>query len=403
MDLLAVLPAELAALVFLRVPAADRLRCLEVSRGWLSFLDHDVHNWTVCDLSGGGTRHSKALLLAATARAKGKLRELDVSGWPFSFGTEAEAEAEAEAEEVVEAEDRASALLPTLFAVLRSNAGSLLLLRCFGLTSFGRVSAPPLRLQPVSSRAVTSLLTAAPLLRVLECDLQVRDCVGEVTPDGVPRVLVEPPFAPLRLQSLFLIDHQYDFVAAAHGMLQPRMQHNVPATLSRASFHSSLVRLSLYHFALTDEATLGAVVNLAISQLHYLELEQCTLSPAMVPALAQILQRGSLKGLRVFFPTPSEPPYILAVDWHGSPIIIGDAVPFFCEALRASRLVELELCGMGLWNSLDDGLAIISACVGHPTLRLCNFSHNRLNDTIRDMLDVMRAEAAAGFRLYTVV
>jgi len=77
-------------------------------------------------------------------------------------------------------------------------------------------------------------------------------------------------------------------------------------------------------------------------------------------------------------------------------------VPFFCEALRASRLVELELCGMGLWDSLDDGLAIISACVGHPTLRLCNFRHNRLNDTIRDMLDVMRAEAAAGFQLYTV-
>jgi hypothetical protein len=55
--------------------------------------------------------------------------------------------------------------------------------------------------------------------------------------------------------------------------------------------------LSLYLFALIDEPTLGAVVNLAISQLHYLELEQCTLSPAVVPALAQILQRGSLKGM----------------------------------------------------------------------------------------------------------
>jgi len=355
----------------------------------------------VSDLSGG-TRHSKALLLAATARAKGKLRELDVSGWPFSYATEAEAEAEAE----VEAEDRASALLPTLLAVLRSNAGSLLLLRCFGLTSFGRFSpAPPLRLQPLSSLAVTRLITAAPLLRALECDLQVRDRVGEVTPDGVPRVLVEPPFVPLRLQSLFLLDHRYDFVAITHGMLQPRMQHDVPATLAGAALHSSLIRLSLYLFALIDEPTLGAVVNLAISQLHYLELEQCTLSPAVVPALAQILQRGSLKGLRVFFPTPilaGAPNIVFDENYVVPPILIGDAVPFFCEALRASRLVELELCGMGLWDSLDDGLAIISACVGHPTLRLCNFRHNRLNDTIRDMLDVMRAEAAAGFQLYTV-
>ena len=32
-----------------------------------------------------------------------------------------------------------------------------------------------------------------------------------------------------------------------------------------------------------------------------------------------------------------------------------------------------------LWGSLEDSLAVIAACTGHPTLRALDFKHNRLN------------------------
>jgi hypothetical protein len=63
---------------------------------------------------------------------------------------------------------------------------------------------------------------------------------------------------------------------------------------------------------------------------------------------------------------------------NDTPLLVGAAVPAFCAALRASRLVSLELCGICLWESQADSLAVIAACTGHPTLRAISFEFNAL-------------------------
>jgi len=108
---LAPLVPELASLVFAQLLADSRLRCREVCRGWRAFLA-DARHWQVLDLSlsSGVARRSLALLRAASERARGTLRELDVSGWFCMLA--------GEGEEAL----RIQQLLPSL----RANAASLL-------------------------------------------------------------------------------------------------------------------------------------------------------------------------------------------------------------------------------------------------------------------------------------
>ena len=84
------LVADVLAAVFALVPVDSRLRCREVSRAWKAFLDQPWL-WQSCSLtpaSGLVAKPSCALLLAATARAQGQLRELDVAGCNgFTFPT----------------------------------------------------------------------------------------------------------------------------------------------------------------------------------------------------------------------------------------------------------------------------------------------------------------------------
>ena len=61
-----------------------------------------------------------------------------------------------------------------------------------------------------------------------------------------------------------------------------------------------------------------------------------------------------------------------------APLRVAAVVPAFRPALRASRLVRLMLTGVRLWESLADGLAVVAACTGHPTLRALDFQGNGL-------------------------
>jgi len=139
---------------------------------------------------------------------------------------------------------------------------------------------------------------------------------------------------------------------------------DVPALAAWAATHSSLKRLSLWHIRLDSEPALAAVADLAISQLQCLYLHRCHLSPALLPALTRMLASTSLTDLRI--------------SMEHIPLLVGAAVPAFCTALRASRLVTLQLWGVRLWESLEDGLAVIAACAGHPTLREIDFQLNDL-------------------------
>ena len=141
------LPPELVERIFLDVPLDDRLRGREVCSGWRAFLGRP-RLWEVLDFSRLALR-TPALLAAAAACAQGSLRVLDLTGWD-------------ELVEEDEEEDEETALKHVL-PVLRSNARSLLELRVGSLSDS----------YWFSTAHVDELLAAAPLLRVLECDVDL--------------------------------------------------------------------------------------------------------------------------------------------------------------------------------------------------------------------------------------
>jgi hypothetical protein len=157
---------------------------------------------------------------------------------------------------------------------------------------------------------------------------------------------------------------------------------DAPALAAWAATHASLQRLDLWHVPLDSEPALGAVVNLAVSHLQRLVFFTCSLSPASLPALTRMLESRWLAVLRI---------------WNDdAALFVGAAVAAFCAALRASRLIRLELCKMRLWESLSDGLAVIAACSSHPTLREIQFEDNDLEDApgreaIEAALDALQA------------
>jgi hypothetical protein len=164
-----------------------------------------------------------------------------------------------------------------------------------------------------STTVVEQLLAAAPRLRLLKCDAFLS---GEAARVPLPRLLRDPQFAPLRLQTLEI---------DAENVQPPP---DVPVLAAWASTHASLKRLDLVHVRLDSEPALGTVAVLAISQLQCLTLSHCRLSPASLPAMTRMLASASLT--------------ILRIRYDNAPLLVGAAVPAFCTALRASRLVTLS-------------------------------------------------------------
>jgi len=218
-----------------------------------------------------------------------------------------------------------------------------------------------------TAAAIEQLLIATPRLCLLECDALLR---GEEAEGPVPRLLREPQFAPLRLQMLM--------INATN--VQPPL--DLPALAAWAATHPSLNYFILFGAQLDSQPALDAVASVATSQLQMLGLFDCHLSPASLPALTRMLESCSLKALTIYN--------------ENMPLFLGASVPAFCTALRASRLVTLKLFSMRLWESLADGLAVIAACTGHPTLRELSFEHNDLENApgraaIEAALDALQA------------
>jgi len=247
-----------------------------------------------------------------------------------------------------------------LLPVLRANAVSLLELRAWRpVDSEGGFLA--------STEIVEQLLTAAPRLRLLECDALLR---GEEARGPLPRLLREQQFAPLRLQSLYI---------DAEDVQPPP---DAQALAAWAATHTSLKRLFLASVQLDSEPALGAVVDLANLHLQHLILKGCSLSPASLPALTRMLESRTLT--------------VLLINSDYEPLLVGAVVPAFCTALRASRLARLQLLGVCLWESPADGLAVIAACTSHPTLREICFQYNDLEHAsvsaaIEAALDALQA------------
>jgi len=327
LHILAPLFPELISAIFALLPVDSRLRCREVCRGWRAFLA-DVRLWQVLDLSlsSGVARRTLALLRAASKRAQGTLRELDVSGWYNE-------EVGVGEEELEDAQ---------LLLVLHANAASLLELRAWKpVDSEGGA--------PSITEGIELILDAAPRLRLVECDALL---YGVSARGPLPRLLREPQFAPLRLQTIQIVADD----------VQPAP--DIPALAAWASTRAWLKRLELIHVPLDSEPALGAVAHLAKSQLQHLLLHGCNLSPASLPGLTRMLESRSLSEL--------------IIEFSDAPLLVGAAVPAFCAALRSSRLIRLDLCFVRLWESQADGLAVVAACTGHPTLRMLFFNFNGL-------------------------
>jgi hypothetical protein len=244
-DPLAALPHALALAIFSRLTVEQRLRCLEVCRGWRATLaDHAA--WLQLDLTrADGSACSEALLRAATSRAGGQLRSLRLAC--------------------------GHALHDSLCAVAAGNAATLHELHN------SNDAAVWLRRRVQDLEA---LFRAAPQLRTLEADVYC-DNAAEAR-----RVLRnEPPFGPLRVRQ-FTVDAR---TATADAVL---------SLAADMAAHASLASVRLYNAPLDDAAALDAVVDAALARsLTSVWLERCRLSPASASSLARLLRGDTLTEL----------------------------------------------------------------------------------------------------------
>ena len=244
------LPLPLVVDIFLLLPADQRLRAAEVSRGWRVTVSLPAL-WRRLDLSpasGVAQRALAALLRAAAARAGPALHELDVSHTHVDAG------------------DLRDALLV---------AGAV-----------EEVRAPS---RELNVDDVTALLGAAPRLRALHAGVHTR-----LLRDAVGLLEGRAPFAPLRLRTL-------DLDADRDGALPTSL------TLALANDHlqPGLVHLTLTRVDFRAQGRLDAVVDAVVARqrLSQLTFDRCALSRLAVPALARALRDGALTALAFCFGT----------------------------------------------------------------------------------------------------
>jgi hypothetical protein len=227
---LAALPHELLLEVLSRLPVDCRLRCAEVYRSWRTAAN-DPTLWRRLDLSpatGGLARAaSDGLFRAASARARGQLESLHVSGC-------------------------CNIRVDTLMDVVRAN----------------RASLHELHMHECSWRRwaiaeVEELLSSAPLLRACHAAMHTHEV-------EVARAMLraEPPFAALRLETLSVGDEDNEDkeILKADAVLE------LAADLAACTF---IRRLVLWDAALDAPAALDALVDAALTRrLHTLPAAQ---------------------------------------------------------------------------------------------------------------------------------
>jgi hypothetical protein len=311
---LAPLPHALALYVLSLLPLDQRMRCAEVCRGWRAVLS-DASLWLRLDLSpaGGVARATDALVRAAAARAAGRLQALDLS----------------ECRDITH---------DFVCAVAAENAGALVELRL-------AASKPDLWSRRVSVEQLEALLHAAPLLRVLEADVECGSAA-----DARRALRNKAPFGPLRLRTL---DVSGLTDAAA-----------VRSFAEDAAAHASLTGLGVDTAPLNEPAVLDTVVDLAVQRhLTYLVLFGCGLSPASAPALARLVGGAALRILVLF----GEPARLLDEP----------ATVLLANALRANTtLTSVSFNHVHLFSDAATATALLGALTAHPSLQKLDLSFN---------------------------
>jgi hypothetical protein len=196
-----------------------------------------------------------------------------------------------------------------------------------------------------------ALLAAAPGLRVLNAKRVISSYTALL-----PVLRNDPPYGPLRFTKLHFTSGQDESAA------------DVLAVAAAVAVRESLEALNLV--GLTFSRSMNALVDAAaerrVSRFNMLD---CVSDAETVPALARLLQRGSLTKLKIhcaFFP-PAQ-----------------DVVPVLCAALRSCRMLtvlQLLLVPPGGARRLDvtellDAIASLSA------LSLLNLTGSHVQDTM---------------------
>jgi hypothetical protein len=213
---------------------------------------------------------------------------------------------------------------------------------------------------------VEALLRAAPGLRA---------CCAEGIADepANARALLrnEPPFGALRLHRLRVLCGLH-FAGAAFLALA--------ADLAASTFIEELV---LMEAELHTPFIVNALMDAALTRrVQLLQLDHCSLSPALAPALARLLGGGALVELEIHVA-------------RGEPLLDAPAAVVLANALRAcGTLTALMLRGVNLWRGHGAAVALLGALTGHASLRILDLSENPINEV---------DQAATGAALGTLV
>jgi hypothetical protein len=268
------LPEPVLRILFLALPVDERARAACVCRSWRAFLA-DPSLWQVLDLTPAGVaavRVTQNLVRSAGARAAGQLLEL-------SFDSEA---LPVDVEEVLR--------------LIESDGAQL----------------QKLNTNWISFNELEAVRAAAPRLQAFNTQV-----MGECT-ELLPVLRNDPPYGPLRLSA---VEVSFSGEVAAADLL---------ALAAAIRAHEPLKRLSVSKadFARGPNALLKIAAE---RRLSWVTLgERCVLDAESIPALARLLQRGSLTQLEV--------------NCDGFPHAQDASVPVLCAALRSCpTLVCLKL------------------------------------------------------------
>lgn len=352
----ALLSRNLLPLVFTLLPVNSRLVCRGVCRSWRACLDDSRNVWEVCDLSeSSGVEpafRTPELLLAASACARGELRELNLTGWLPDDGAPHSL--------------MSCSLFFAVRSVLRSNADTLHTVRAW-------------KCGVLTDDMVRELATECPRLGVLQCNVSLQanerayvlDNAELVSPEEeewlrherdpslASRIFFAREFYPLESEA-----DQYDpqpHLSLTEPHFAPVRIQNLSIDLYEAPLFDfpALVTLAAQHSCLESLRVCGGVFMLPAQRLvaehlpwlQRLCLVECQFCPGSLPFFTTMISHS-----------------LTELDVHGNDFEVADAaLTGFCAAIRASRLVRLALHGVRLWSS--DFVAVISACTGLPTLQ----------------------------------
>jgi hypothetical protein len=308
------LPEEALRVIMLALPVDARARAACVCRSWRAFLA-DASLWQVLDLTPAGgvaaERLTPNLIRGAVARAAGGLRSLSLEDVPNLNARQ------------------------MLLDVIESDGAQL------QQVSTDRV---------LTGEQVDVLFAAAPRLQVLNTQL------GGFCTDLLPFLRNDQPYGPLRISELLVLVGPNQAPA------------EVLALAAAVTSHESLkgLNLSMNVFAPWVNTLVDVAAERRMSRLRI--LDNCVLDAESVPALARLLQRGSLTRL--------------AVSCDGFPHAQEASMPVLCAALRACRtlkhlMLRVSPPDAASRRTISELLDAVSAL---PALSLLDLSESRLQD-----------------------